>query len=314
VPIENIDEIFGKAKFEQVEMDISGSFGLARALVDGTVQGETSKDAMTLAIKGVIAEVQYAREQIEDWLYEEYAQIAGAYDFDRYPKIRWDDFLLKDELAHKTLVQGLVDRRIISYETAFKLLGFDPEQEKSLLKQEAPEVQKGWYGLSGSPYQQSKENFKLDKQTNQGTPSGTPSEGRPKSASPKVPSESTPKGKIKEIIKKPKKEVKKQFVKQAAKVAPEAIEYFVDKGISFAPAKAANAGGVAVSNFEMSQNAAMQRWSAEKIDRKLKETMEYICDEVAQTAKEYGVENNFVVGANIAAFIKVANAMIVEGI
>jgi glutamate dehydrogenase (NADP+) len=95
---------------------------------------------------------------------------------------------------------------------------------------------------------------------------------------------------------------------------PEAIEYFVDKGISFAPAKAANAGGVAVSNFEMSQNAAMQKWSEEKIDRKLKETMEYICDEVAQTAKEYGVENNFVVGANIAAFIKVANAMIVEGI
>jgi len=95
---------------------------------------------------------------------------------------------------------------------------------------------------------------------------------------------------------------------------PDAIDYFINKGISFAPAKAANAGGVAVSNFEMSQNAAMQRWSEEKIDRKLKETMEYICDEVAQTAKEYGVENNFVVGANIAAFIKVANAMIVEGI
>jgi glutamate dehydrogenase (NADP+) len=95
---------------------------------------------------------------------------------------------------------------------------------------------------------------------------------------------------------------------------PDAIDYFVNKGISFAPAKAANAGGVAVSNFEMSQNAAMQKWSEEKIDRKLKETMEYICDEVAQTAKEYGVENNFVVGANIAAFIKVANAMIVEGI
>jgi len=95
---------------------------------------------------------------------------------------------------------------------------------------------------------------------------------------------------------------------------PEAIEYFISKTISFAPAKAANAGGVAVSNFEMSQNAAMQRWSEEKIDNKLKETMEYICDEVAQTAKEYGVENNFVVGANIAAFIKVANAMIVEGI
>ncbi|MFA6196254.1 MAG: NADP-specific glutamate dehydrogenase [Sulfurimonas sp.] len=95
---------------------------------------------------------------------------------------------------------------------------------------------------------------------------------------------------------------------------PEAIELFLSQKICFAPAKAANAGGVAVSEFEMSQNASMQRWSFEKVDKKLKETMEHICKRVALTAREYGVEGNYVDGANIAGFKKVADAMIAEGI
>jgi glutamate dehydrogenase (NADP+) len=95
---------------------------------------------------------------------------------------------------------------------------------------------------------------------------------------------------------------------------PEAIEVFLEKKICFAPAKAANAGGVAVSSFEMSQNAQMQRWSFSKVDEKLQSTMHYICVSVANTAKEYGVEGNYVDGANIAAFKKVADAMIAEGI
>jgi glutamate dehydrogenase (NADP+) len=95
---------------------------------------------------------------------------------------------------------------------------------------------------------------------------------------------------------------------------PKAIEVMLKDKICFAPAKAANAGGVAVSNFEMSQNAAMQKWDFEKVDRKLKETMQYICHSVAETAKEYGVEGNYVDGANIAGFKKVADAMIAEGI
>ena len=95
---------------------------------------------------------------------------------------------------------------------------------------------------------------------------------------------------------------------------PKAIELFLKYGICFAPAKAANAGGVAVSSFEMSQNAAMQKWSFDKIDKKLKETMHFICHNVANTAKEYGVEGNYVDGANIAGFKKVADAMIAEGI
>ncbi|OHD95607.1 MAG: glutamate dehydrogenase [Sulfurimonas sp. GWF2_37_8] len=95
---------------------------------------------------------------------------------------------------------------------------------------------------------------------------------------------------------------------------PEAIELFLSHQICFAPAKAANAGGVAVSSFEMSQNAAMSKWSFEEVDAKLKETMQQICKRVALTAKDYGVEGNYVDGANIAGFKRVADAMIAEGI
>jgi glutamate dehydrogenase (NADP+) len=94
----------------------------------------------------------------------------------------------------------------------------------------------------------------------------------------------------------------------------EAVNAMLKAKLCFAPAKAANAGGVAVSEFEMSQNASMQRWSFEKVDEKLKETMKQICTRVAYTAKEYGVEGNYVDGANIAGFKRVADAMIAEGI
>ncbi len=95
---------------------------------------------------------------------------------------------------------------------------------------------------------------------------------------------------------------------------PEATMAFLSHKICFGPAKAANAGGVAVSEFEMSQNAGMTKWSFEKVDDKLKETMQQICTRVALTAKDYGVEGNYVDGANIAGFKKVADAMIAEGI
>jgi len=95
---------------------------------------------------------------------------------------------------------------------------------------------------------------------------------------------------------------------------PEAIKLFQDNDILFAPAKAANAGGVAVSEFEMSQNASMIKWTYEKVDKMLEETMRAICKRVHLTAQEYGVEGNYVDGANIAGFKKVADAMIAEGI
>lgn len=95
---------------------------------------------------------------------------------------------------------------------------------------------------------------------------------------------------------------------------PKAINDLLSHKICFAPAKAANAGGVAVSEFEMAQNASMSKWSFEKVDEKLKTVMQQICKRVALTAKDYGVEGNYVDGANIAGFKKVADAMIAEGI
>ncbi len=94
----------------------------------------------------------------------------------------------------------------------------------------------------------------------------------------------------------------------------EAIRVFLDSGILFAPAKAANAGGVATSALEMSQNSLRLSWSFEEVDGKLKEIMENIYTSVADAAKEYGEEGNFVAGANIAGFKKVAEAMIAQGV
>lgn len=93
-----------------------------------------------------------------------------------------------------------------------------------------------------------------------------------------------------------------------------AIELLQHEGVLFSPGKASNAGGVAVSEFEMSQNASMEKWDFDKVDRKLDELMRQIYKRVSLTAKEYGVERNFVDGANIAAFKRVAEAMILEGV
>ncbi len=95
---------------------------------------------------------------------------------------------------------------------------------------------------------------------------------------------------------------------------PDAIELLQREGVLFSPGKASNSGGVAVSEFEMSQNASMEKWDFDKVDRKLDELMRQIYKRIALTAKEYGVERNFVDGANIAAFKRVAEAMILEGV
>jgi glutamate dehydrogenase (NADP+) len=94
----------------------------------------------------------------------------------------------------------------------------------------------------------------------------------------------------------------------------EAIEALQHNGVLFSPGKASNAGGVAVSEFEMSQNASMEKWDFDKVNRKLDELMCQIYKRIALTAQEHGREKNFVDGANIAAFKRVAEAMILEGV
>ncbi len=95
---------------------------------------------------------------------------------------------------------------------------------------------------------------------------------------------------------------------------PDAIEVFQSNGIFFGPAKAANAGGVATSALEMCQNSARYSWTFEEVDAKLKGIMENIYANISSAAKEYGMEGNLVAGANIAGFLKVANAMMAQGL
>ena len=94
----------------------------------------------------------------------------------------------------------------------------------------------------------------------------------------------------------------------------EATKYLQANGVLFAPGKAANAGGVATSALEMSQNSMRLSWSFEEVDEKLKGIMVNIFNNISNAAKKYGFEGNYVVGANIAGFEKVADAMLAQGV
>lgn len=94
---------------------------------------------------------------------------------------------------------------------------------------------------------------------------------------------------------------------------PEAIAYLKENGVLYAPGKASNAGGVACSGLEMTQNAQHLAWTAEEVDAKLKDIMVNIFNTARDTAKEYGHEKDYVLGANIAAFLKVSEAMKAQG-
>ena len=95
---------------------------------------------------------------------------------------------------------------------------------------------------------------------------------------------------------------------------PEAVTAFQNAGVLFAPGKASNAGGVATSGLEMSQNSLRLSWTREEVDERLDNIMVNIHKAAAETAKEYGREGDYVFGANVAGFLKVADAMLQQGV
>ncbi len=95
---------------------------------------------------------------------------------------------------------------------------------------------------------------------------------------------------------------------------PDAVERFLSAGILYAPGKAANAGGVAVSGLEMSQDALRLNWTRDEVDGRLHAIMRAIHEQCRATAEEYGAPGNYVAGANIAGFVKVADAMLDQGV
>ena len=94
----------------------------------------------------------------------------------------------------------------------------------------------------------------------------------------------------------------------------DATAYLQENGILFCPGKASNAGGVATSALEMTQSSERLSWTFEEVDAKLKDIMVNIFHNLDDAAKEYGIEGNYVAGANIAGFIKVAHAMMGQGV
>ena len=95
---------------------------------------------------------------------------------------------------------------------------------------------------------------------------------------------------------------------------PEGVEVFLKNNVLFGPGKAVNAGGVAVSGLEMSQNSMRLSWTREEVDQRLQGIMQAIHQQSYDAAEEYGMKGNLVVGANIAGFVKVADAMLDQGV
>jgi hypothetical protein len=220
-----IDNILGQGKFAQVNDDLSTAMGVTRALLDGQVAGNAK--AIETATKAFAEEINYARRCVTRWIDHEYEEVALAMGFSRYPKVRFDENTLKDEIMLMSVIQGMIDRRIISYETGIEKLGFDFSNEYANMLQESPAVQAGVLGIIGSPYNpqvvptgaaptqdntpggvpttvtdkdlsdliknmDEKFNGLQDQiQKTQRTPKGTPSEGRPRKGRGKPRTKST---------------------------------------------------------------------------------------------------------------------------
>ena len=167
-----IESILGQEKYLQVNEDITAGLAVTRSIIDGA--GKASPAEIGLLTKGIMEEINYSRSQVEKWIYKEYRQLAEAMGFDRFPKVRWDEGVLKDTILYINTLASLVDRRMLSYKTALEALGFDYDNELKNMQTELPMVEDGIFGIIGSPFQKSAT------QPTQGAPKGTPSSGRPK--------------------------------------------------------------------------------------------------------------------------------------
>jgi hypothetical protein len=182
-----IEAILGKDKYEQVNEDISGGLALPRVLLDGV--GDLNTAEVNTVVKSVVEEILYARKCVTRWIYKEYIDIANATGFEKIPRIRWDDTILKDILMYMSIIGQLVDRRMLSYKTALERLGFNFMSELTNMRGELPIVlDEGAFGIIGSPWQKSK----MGMQNTQNAPKGTPSHGKPVGGDPTENNDSTP--------------------------------------------------------------------------------------------------------------------------
>lgn len=140
-------------KYERVNEDIRNAFGISEILTGGGSSGANFATSY-LSLKTFLSNLMDARKDVLRWVRQEYADIAEAMGFDSYPEPSFNPLSMTDEIAEKQIIMQLVDRGIISYQTAQSRLGYDPQIEVDRRTEEKPLMEEGILGFLGSPFQQ----------------------------------------------------------------------------------------------------------------------------------------------------------------
>lgn len=154
-------KVLNMDKYERVNEDIRNAFGISEVIMGGGTS-KTNFATAYLTLKVFITNLMDARKDVLRWLRSEYEDIAEAMGFDSIPEPSFNNLSLTDEVAEKQLIMQMVDRGIISYQSAQSRLGYDPEIEVARRKEELPLMQEGILGFAGSPYQQTAEKEIID--------------------------------------------------------------------------------------------------------------------------------------------------------
>jgi hypothetical protein len=144
-------EPFKKSRYERVDEDIRNAFGISEILT-GSGAAKANFATGFISLKVFITNMKDARQEVKRWIREQYKDIAEAMGFDGYPEPSFSEMALTDEIGEKQILMQLVDRGIISYETAQAALGYDPHIEVKRRTREKPLMEDGVLGFMGSPY------------------------------------------------------------------------------------------------------------------------------------------------------------------
>lgn len=147
--------VLNNQKYDRVNEDIRNAFGISEILTGGG-SSKTNFATAYLSLKAFMANLIEGRNDILRWLDGEYKDIAKAMGFKTYPTATFNPLSLTDEIAEKQIIMQLVDRGIISYESAQSNLGYDPRIERDRREKELPDIEKGILGFAGNPFQQQK--------------------------------------------------------------------------------------------------------------------------------------------------------------
>ncbi len=146
-------KILGSEKYQRVDQDIRNAFGVSEVILGGG-GAKTNFATAYLSLKMFISNIIDARRDVIRWMKAEYDDIAAVMQFDSSPQPMFNELALTDEVAEKQILMQMVDRNMISYQSAQLRMGFDPQVELERKQEELPLIEEGLLGITGSPYQQ----------------------------------------------------------------------------------------------------------------------------------------------------------------